>query len=624
VLTLSLAGLFLWALIYDHHLNTVRLEMAFPTLGSILVLADFFLWFFSGAAFFLDRYRIPVLTTVLAVIFIPKVVAPPVSELLARHNYPWLAQVFDSDHYDTVRKLDRPVDLNSIPTPARVLQLRVTDSDQPYIIVTASGGGIQAAERTSQILATLEADFAEDSQLRSAHYTFHDHLLLASGVSGGSVGLMPFLLEYTARDDAHPGTTFFPAQPPAQVPSQPSLADRITAPTGCSSLEAVGWGLSYHDIYRLITPIRIPGGLDVDTEPDRSWALAAAFNRNLNDIHCKSNRELFTGLPPISDGNGLTLKSSADLLAKGALPAFTFNTTAAETGSRFLLSDYWVPDPSTGINLPPGYGPNPLNDFIPAESFLQAYASDGHPYGNISGRPLLHADLPLATAARLSATFPIVSSGTRIPPAYTAHAYHFLDGGYFDNDGTASVIEFLKSALPKPALVASPQPSKKLKLLLIEIRDDDGKEVTTDSDDLAHQNANVDDTNELQAPPWTPITQLTGIAEGLWNAGHVSIARRNRRELCVFEEAHPDVEIHHIVFTIPSGTDNISPLSWSLTSGQLASITSRVATEETKAAIAASIRWVKNIRLKSDDPELGLCKAWVEPSSSTFIKLIGQ
>jgi hypothetical protein len=273
-----------------------------------------------------------------------------------------------------------------------------------------------------------------------------------------------------------------------------------------------------------------------------------------------------------------------------------------------------VPAPIPFTGLPLGTNPTPFTDFLPSESFLQAYATDGPVYGSISGKPLLYADLSLATAARLSATFPIVSSGTRIPPAYTAHAYHFLDGGYFDNDGTASVIEFLKSALDDPT-----QKDRKLKLLLIEIRDDDGKGVTTDFDDLAHQNANVGDTNTLLAPPWTPVTQLTGIVEGLWNAGHVSIARRNRRELCVFERSHPNLEIHHVVFTIPNGADKISPLSWNLTSGQLASITGRLATTETRDAITQSIQWVNNARLNKEDAAFDVCKAWVEPGSSTAI-----
>ena len=160
---------------------------------------------------------------------------------------------------------------------------------------------------------------------------------------------------------------------------------------------------------------------------------------------------------------------------------------------------------------------------------------------------------------------------------------------------------------------------RKLKLLLIEIRDDDGKGVTTNSDDLAHQNANLAASDTPKAPPWTPVTQLTGILQGLWNAGHVSIARRNRRELCVLERAYAHLEIHHIVFTIPNGQDGISPLSWNLTSGQLASIVDRRDSQETKSTITQSIQWVKDARSRKEVSAFDVCKAWVEPATSTAI-----
>ncbi len=577
-LAIGFALLFIGVLLFDHHTHSVRLALSFPTLGSILVLADFALWFFSGAAFFLDRYRVPVLTAVLALIFLPKLFAPWLGGALISSGHPVLAEVFDSDHYFSVKPAPPSIKLDNILTPGAAMTARAPDPNQPSIIITASGGGIQAAEWTAQVLAHLEKAFAEDQHLHSLPkpYTFHDHVLLASGVSGGSVGLMPFLLEYTAhpKDPAQ-------QQPATIFPNTSDLYDRITRPPGCSSLEAVGWGLTYHDLYRLITPVRITLALDDDTAPDRTWALAAAFNRNLHDEHCKTDPRRFPQLAssPIRDGEGFTLYDAALKLRQGAIPAFTFNTTAAETGSRFLLSDYRL---------------NPLpcgTDFTPAESFLQVYGAKQADCGTPYYQPPRFADLPLATAARLSATFPIVSSGTRIPPAYSAHGYHFLDGGYFDNDGTASAIEFLKSALDDPSQKPNPH-----KILLIEIRDDDGAVVTADMDNISSQNGHVNNTNTLLAPPWTPISQLTGIAKGLWNAGHVSISRRNRRELCILETAYQPggLDIHHVVFTIPPGKDHLSPLSWNLTTSQLASIIETANAPSTKAKIQGAIQWVSD------------------------------
>ncbi len=598
-LAVAIAATFIAALLFDRATGSVRLDLAFPTLASVLVLLGFLLWLLAGVAFFLDRYRLPVLTVVMALIFLPKLIGAPLSNWLLSNGSPLLAEIFDSDTYFAVRPLRCAAKGQDVPTPGQVLQRRVKNPEQPYIIVTASGGGIQAAEWTAQVMANLEKSFALDKDLQASQYTFHDHLLFASGVSGGSVGLMPFLLEYTADEVAnHPGNNF--------RDDNPALYNRITRPPGCSSLEAVGWGLSYHDFYRLILPVRIPSPLDENDSPDRSWALAATFNRNLHDWHCMTDKEglrrdtrhgpdVYDALPPIRDGEGFTLLRAAHLLMKGDIPAFTFNTTAAETGSRFLLSNYRVSAPCVSGS-----------DMTPAESFLEVYAADKKDCGGKETELLRFADLPLATAARLSATFPIVSSGTRIPLAYTPHAYHFLDGGYYDNDGTASAIEFLRTALEARV------PQTPRMILWIEIRDDDGSEVAKDEDDLYWQNAR-NETGKLRAPQWTPLGQLTGIVGGLWNAGHVSISRRNRREMCVFEEAYPTVGIHHIVFTIPPGKDTLSPLSWNLTSGQLASITDRAERDgTTKSFIRETVTWVKHALPRDAKPGNEQCDVVTE------------
>jgi hypothetical protein len=553
VVAMSLALLFITALAYDMHTRSVRLNFSFPALASILVLLGFLLWFLAGVTFFLDRYRIPVLTLFLSFIFLPKLFFAYGSECLLNLGWPRVAEIFDSDHYFPVVSQKTPIDIKLVPTPSEAFKTRIQDG-QPYVIITASGGGIQAAEWTAQVMANLEKQFDDDPRMRE--YKFHDHILFASGVSGGADGLMPFILEYTA-------------QPNSSFPNTPALWDRITGPPGCSSLEAVGWGLSYHDFYRLILPLSPPRALIDGAAPDRSWALASAFNRNLHDRQCSTEHgkpnaasmDLMT-LPKILDGEAVTLNSAAKLLAAKRMPAFTFNTTAAETGGRFLLSNYYVPQDASCVT-----------DFTPAESFLQVYGADPRGYAPAASSchhgplaPLAYADLQLATAARLSATFPLVSSGTRIPLGYSRRGDHFLDGGYFDNDGTSSAIEFLKSALEDRSKEPPPIPQR---ILWIEIRDDDGAGVGADVDDLASQNEGFG-KDSSRASSWTPLGQLLGIAEGLWNAGHKSISRRNRRELCTFELAYhlriPD--LHHIVFTIYPSPDKVSPLSWNLTKSQ--------------------------------------------------------
>jgi hypothetical protein len=567
--------------------------MAFPTLASILVMVTFGLWFLAGASFFFDRYRIPVLTAVLLIIFVPK----------------WLP--VNMEHYYSVRQLAGPV---IAPLPDEVVKLRVKNPDEPYIIVTAAGGGIQAAEWTSEVMSELEHAFATDTTLNpvgdAPHYTLHDHLLLASGVSGGSVGLMPYLLEYSANGDV----------------GMFQDRARLINPPACSSLEAVSWGLAYYDLFRAIFTAPFPHGGDESEAPDRTWALTTSFNRNLNDRHCHIRDEenavkkpYVLPPPPIMNGEDFTLAYGVEMIRAGAMPAFTFNTTSAETGGRFLLSDYQVPQAT-----------NAKSDFLPSESFLQAYAQD-----TPCLKPKAYADMSLATAARLSATFPYVSSGTRIPRRFADHAYHFLDGGYYDNDGTASVIEFLMGAFgpstnagpvqatvtpngsgpcqsgvvgtgvaesPKVVVAgaAAGAAPKRLRILLIEIRDGADLNATTNEDDYAHQ----DGVGAPKEPSgWKSLSQIMGPGQALWNAGHVSVTRRNRIGLCLLEQAYKDrLELHHLVFTIDPNGDKTSPLSWHLTAGQrkyiddwTKNVDPKLKNDFTQKTMHEAVDWVKSV-----------------------------
>jgi hypothetical protein len=578
-LTTLVLLLLLCLLGWDYSMKQVHLETAFPVLASLLVIFIFSQWFLAGASFFLDRYRIPVVATVLALIFLPKLLP------------------IDQDHYFEVIETDRT---STIDTPSLAIEDRVSNSNEPYIIVTATGGGIRAAEWTAQVMTQLEKRFDEDKILQMNSYHFHDHLLLASGVSGGSVGLMPYLLEYTA-DKPFGG--------------DPDFESRVTQAPSCTSLEAVAWGLEYYDLQRLLLTYR-PTWLESKQPPDRTWALTQAFNRNLRADDWGCPTKMLAWPTGMLDGRSLTLKRAAGLLQSGKMPAFTFNTTVAETGGRFLLSNYLVPPmPQMEITK---------TDFMPAESFLQAYAQESR-CDAAQVKKDCYLDIAVATAARLSATFPVVSSATRIPKEYAMTASHFLDGGYFDNDGTSSVIEFIYSALEererakfsednpgfKEAAESAPagrpvRPIQRLRVLLVEIRDGDDMNPTQNIDDWNHQVGHNLETGADQPKPWKAFDQMDSPLEGLWNAGHVSTTRRNRRELCLLERtyynrAQDNLEVHHVVLGIPPEPEprqpdrfKTPPLNWKLTANQNKYLHDWATTADkpTQSMIADAIDWV--------------------------------
>jgi hypothetical protein len=523
-----------------------REERGMPTLASALVLLIFLTWLLTMLAFFADRFRLPVLTLAVLLVFALK-----------------LLPLGTEEHYFSAITLAPNLATTVAPYPSDVLWKRIeAHRGAPIIIVTATGGGIHAAAWTAEVLGDLEKQFASKPGLIKVGYSFHDHVTLISSVSGGSVGAISFLREYT-------GPTPFQSSNGGE-----DIRERITNAANCSSLEAVAWGLEYFDFTNFLFTLLPPPASGADEQDgmvvgqDRSWALEAAFNRNQNDSHCGTFGTLqATGT---EDSEHMTLARSVGPLLANRLPAFTLNTTVSETGNRFLLSNYQLP-----------MQPDHRADILPAESFLHVYGQPGaddvgafHPY---------YADLSLASAARLSATFPYVSSASRIPGKFSRNAFHFVDGGYFDNDGTSSVIEFLSSALSDPRFSQSLRNSNdghgkdqsnaaKIPVLLIEIRNGWDLTPTNNADDFVHQ-ASLAESNghyvQQRTAPWRSLQQLMAPPKTLWFAGHDSISRRNRRELCFLEQAYRnEISLHHLVFDYENQKDIHQPLNWHLTDSQ--------------------------------------------------------
>ena len=529
----------------------------FPIFALLLILITLVSWGFGGLAFFVDRYRIPVLTVILF-------------GLIGLRLVPgWIANkwLVPEEHYLSTAK-SQVSDPSSILTPERIVQIKQDEHpDDPLIIVTATGGGLHASAWTATVLSVLEDTPLTDKQGKST--TFHDNLLLASTVSGGSLGLMNYLNELQPPERSKDAAW----QTEGEVSKK-----RVVSGAECSSLESIGWGLIYYDLPRVAMPIRLPHWLHFWTAPstgesdlddgetplgkDRTWALRKGFIRNLRDKWCGTAKMPNDRRP---DNAPLTLEK---LLADGSgnKPAFTMNSTTVEGGKRFLVANYDVP------RVPLG-----LNESCPSQSFLGAYGpprtdTPEELKSNCNVLPVAEpADLYLATAAQMSATFPYVSSAARIPESVNKKGLHFIDGGNYDNDGTASAIEFIRSALRNrmAALNAQDAAKKKgqvegagkqpspLKIILIEIRN------SADNNDDRPQPCSV---------RWSIFGQATAPVTGFLAAGHDSVTERNRVGLDLLEKSFPPdmLQIHRIVFADFSAftTVGTDPLNWSLTPAQ--------------------------------------------------------
>ncbi len=387
----------------------------------------------------------------------------------------------------------------------------------------------------------------------------------------------------------------------------------------CSSLEAMGWGMVYYDIPKSVVPVIpyfVPPSSGVDDLKqwplfkDRTWALRRAFSRNLNDAYCQTvfeqNYNLSDKFRPILRSevlyaHGQNEKNEAELMAGNlnplddSIPAFTMNTTTVEGGYRFLSANYRV--------LPASLTPDRF-DSAPSESFLQVYGRTKLPDPPVSRNSAnKYADLPLATAAQLSATFPYVSSAATFPNMHHKLGVHFVDGGYYDNDGTASAIEFLRATLDcwgdaRRSHASSPQSpcavidariksSGPLRIILVEIRNSPDVTPTAQACCIAWQDIA---SNKV---PWNLFNQVFAPLQGFWGAGHDSVTDRNRNGLTLLMGEYKDqLDLKHFVIddrsTAPNSTATdkplTDPLNWSLTPAQQYEVTDTATSDERTAS----------------------------------------
>jgi patatin-like phospholipase len=331
-----------------------------PALAFALLLVTLLNWTLSGIAFFFDRYYVPVLVLIIAILTAG-------STIFSR-----------SDSYYLVYSKEKGKIVEDLP-PERVIRPLANGK---IILVATSGGGIQSAAWTARVLTGLEMACRDSPESKGR--SFGRSVRLISAVSGGSVGTMYFANAY--RDDG-------------SLPADATGLEQVVKLAERSSLDGVAWGMIYPDL--LGTAFPFFSQLPISWMPDRGRALEIEWQRGANLEALLSDWR--------KDVEG------------GKRPAIVFNATIAEAGEPLLFSTVDHPRrQATG------------------RSFHSLYEG---------------SDLKIATAVRLSSTFPYVTPAAR---AYfkdksdvSEPQYHVVDGGYYDNYGIATLVEWLDAALEK-------------------------------------------------------------------------------------------------------------------------------------------------------------------------------
>jgi hypothetical protein len=356
-------------------------RIVFSTLTMLLLWAALACWASGFVAFYFDRYRIPFL--------IPLILYLGAGSF-SREN----------DHFFPSQEAEPPEQV----TPGIVLEKGGHDT---VILIAATGGGIQSASWTGNVLARLKETFGDVPQ-------FDRSVRLVSSVSGGSVGAMYFLHAYQN----------------GVLPSgREELRSRIVEAAQASSLDAVIWGWLFQDQLRAFIPFGWEAmGL---LENDRGLSLQRAWSERVKGIE------------------DATLSSWRRDAAAGLRPAVIFNTTVVETGQRLLLSTTDLRKREKGC--------------APRAAALSASVGfyDLYPC----------SDITVPTAARLSATFPVVTPAARIEQGGTCERHnHVIDGGYYDNYGMSSLLEWLDIGLQQTSAIRN--------VIVLEIRSSPAAEVS--------------------------------------------------------------------------------------------------------------------------------------------------
>lgn len=256
------------------------------------------------------------------------------------------------------------------------------------------------------------------------------------------------------------------------------------------SLAETAWGIIYPDFWRVFFPFPIVSNRLLD----RGWALEQTWAQRLTKART-------------------TLADWKTGIAAGWRPTTFFNATVVETGEQFVLT--------------------PLDNQIQANGLPVSgeakYFSGLYP----------QYDLDVATAARLSAAFPYVSPGARAINTPGIRDYHLVDGGYYDNYGVVSALNWLKQVMPTAVA------RNRHKLLIIQI-----------------QSAPFDE-NKFPPPNdyagW--LYSLAGPLITFLNVQGTAQQQRNSMEFQIFESAHrDDLNIKRVKFELSQSVS----LSWQL------------------------------------------------------------
>jgi hypothetical protein len=340
------------------------------------------------------------------------------------------------------------------------------------------------------------------------------------------------------------------AQPAAPEQLPPGFAEQLIEAGGQDSLTALARAWFFADAWRTFSAAPNRG--------DRGRRLQECW------------REAFTSC---GANVGVRLAELHDDEARGRLPTLVFSPMIVEDGRRLLLSNASlarvVRAELPWITLAPGQ-----------ESGRSASSTSAYHLRDISAPAF--EQVTLATAARLSASFPYVSPATLLP---TAPRVRLVDAGYYDNYGVNLVAGWLREALEHQRAWLEAHVSR---ILVIQVRDEP---FSSDEPPTSEAIARQPDGNGFAARLARALEGLTTPLEGLFAARDSAMRFRNDAELDAVSQAYDAAFGRDFVLTQVFELKGELSLSWYLTRGERELIAAQLGSSAIQQKIADVRAW---------------------------------
>lgn len=289
----------------------------------------------------------------------------------------------------------KPPSPRTAPLPAAELRtpeevLKAPEDGSPITIVCVSGGGIKASAWTIAVLNELEEKVPG----------FSKSVRLFFGASGGMVGASYWATTLPDRQ--------------AMSPEEAAKFRKFMYDQSSDDQLSPVVATLYTDLLHLISPVKVAHRLT-----DRGNRMETIWEKSL--VRADGSRPM-----------NLTLDETLQAEKEGLMPSLVFSPMIIEDGKRLIISNADMSEVITNriemLNGDVDTGTSGLD-------LRSAYPDDG---GKIA----------MKTAARLSASFPLVAPVGILPPApgvgeELRRRLRVIDSGYYDNYGVNLAMEYL-------------------------------------------------------------------------------------------------------------------------------------------------------------------------------------